>query len=105
MAAAVAGRVDVLRLLLTQRQRVDASLLNARNRYGFTALHLAARRGCEEFVSVLLSAGADPLIRDTYDRTALDEARKHGRHAVCNVLRAATGTLKPAKARMQGTQV
>eukprot|EP00897_Mesotaenium_endlicherianum_P007905 jgi/Mesen1/7142/ME000037S06496 len=57
-------------------------ILNARNRYGQTALHIAARRPSIWFIANLLKAGATADVRDNYGRLPLDEARKHGHKQV-----------------------
>ena len=46
--------------------------MNARNGDGFTALHVAAMWGREGSLRQLLSRGADPLIVDNEDMTALE---------------------------------
>ena len=66
MAAALGGRKEVLRALLAAAAEADggsgasasaaALLVRAANRYGQTALHIAARRGCLESLEVLLEA-------------------------------------------------
>eukprot|EP00898_Chlorokybus_atmophyticus_P006621 jgi/Chlat1/6960/Chrsp52S00520 len=67
-----------------------AQLLDARNRYGQTALHIAARRGSLWFVEALLRAGASVGVRDTYDMRAIDVALHHGHMQVVDLLKAVT---------------
>lgn len=50
-------------------------LLNERNRFGATALHLAVWKNDRETVEALLAAGADKLIKDNDGQTPLDDAR------------------------------
>jgi ankyrin repeat protein len=57
MAAALAGRADVVAALLAAAGSARApALASARNRYGATALHVAARRGCLGSLRALLAA-------------------------------------------------
>ncbi len=46
--------------------------INSTNINGWTPLHVAAKRGTSAIVSLLLEAGADPLITDKYGKTAKD---------------------------------
>eukprot|EP00899_Mesostigma_viride_P017343 jgi/Mesvir1/2560/Mv01998-RA.3 len=59
-----------------------AALVNARNRYGQSALHLAARRGSPYFLTTLLKAGACAQMKDSYGRLPLDEAKAYGQTEV-----------------------
>ncbi len=60
-------------LLLKSRARVDA-----RDRQGRSALHVAAHAGHIEIVVALLEAGADPTLSDANGRTPLMEAVRGG---------------------------
>ncbi|CAM6122767.1 unnamed protein product [Calypogeia fissa] len=62
-------------------------LLDAQNRYGQTALHIAARRGFLWFVSNLLRAGASPHVQDEYGLRAVDVARKQNHSIVEKLLK------------------
>ncbi|GLJ10929.1 hypothetical protein SUGI_0138210 [Cryptomeria japonica] len=62
-------------------------LLDAQNRYGQTALHIAARRDSIWFVCNLLIAGASMDIRDCYMMRAVDVAYHHKHKVVANILR------------------
>lgn len=55
--AAARGDVDALRILL-----IDTTLLNAKNEFGYTPLHVATDRERLEVVRYLLSQGADKSI-------------------------------------------
>ena len=57
---------------------MGSALLRARNRYGQTALHIAARRNNLGIVRALIDAGADPHIRDAYSETAIKVAKRSG---------------------------
>ena len=52
--------------------------VNARDKYGETALHSAASRGTPANITVLLKAGADVNTRDKYGETPLHEAAALG---------------------------
>ncbi len=75
MRAGFENRTAALRLLLADG-RVD---VNRRGDNGITALHLAATQGHVEIARLLMAHGADPQIKDNYDRTASQIAmqRKH----------------------------
>jgi ankyrin repeat protein len=49
--------------------------LNSKNKYGMTALMMAAKTNYQEGVSKLIEAGADINLRDTNNKTALSYAR------------------------------
>uniref|UniRef100_A0A1X7SKQ1 Uncharacterized protein n=1 Tax=Amphimedon queenslandica TaxID=400682 RepID=A0A1X7SKQ1_AMPQE len=49
-------------------------------------LHTAALLGHNEVVSVLLSNGADPNIKNEYERTPLHNAASEGHNKVVSVL-------------------
>ncbi|GAA5987887.1 hypothetical protein JCM10908_007258 [Rhodotorula pacifica] len=71
---AIDGNAQKLeRFLASDESR--ASDLNARDSYGYTALHLATDRGHAAAVKTLLAAGADKSIPDEDGNTALDLAR------------------------------
>eukprot|EP01018_Ginkgo_biloba_P027961 Gb_07417 [translate_table: standard] len=62
-------------------------LLDAQNRYGQTALHIAARRASIWFVCNLLIAGASMEICDGYMMRAIDVAYHHKHKVVANVIK------------------
>lgn len=70
-----------VQLLLKSRARVDA-----RDREGRTALHVAAYAGNEAIVAELLEAGADPAAADARQRTPLMEAVRGGRLPIVELL-------------------
>ncbi|XP_054723067.1 ankyrin-3-like [Uloborus diversus] len=49
-------------------------LVDVRDRYGMTALHMAAQRGFTKIVELLLAAGTDPLLQTKEGKTALHVA-------------------------------
>ncbi|KAI0274759.1 ankyrin [Gloeopeniophorella convolvens] len=69
---AMGDNVAALSAFLDVNPDVD---LNARDEYGYTALHLAADRGNAAAVELLLKRGADKTIKDTDEYTAADLAR------------------------------
>lgn len=78
------GDYEVVKLLIGQgstgnanhRQSADINLKNKDNE---TALHSAAQYGHTAVVSLLLSQGADPFIRNIRAETALDLSAQYGR--------------------------
>jgi hypothetical protein len=62
---------------------------NARDDSGTTALMLAARRGREDLVEILLAEGADPLIQNCRGDTAASLAEAGGHPAIAKRLSAA----------------
>jgi ankyrin repeat protein len=67
MRAGFEKRASIVRRLL-EDDRVD---INRRGENGITALHLVTAQGHVEIVRLLMEHGADPLIKDNFDRTAL----------------------------------
>ena len=47
-----------------------------------TALHLAAARSHTEIVATFLAAGADTILKDAHEKTALDYARALGKKLI-----------------------
>jgi len=65
------GRADEIAALCALAPEV----INQKDEYGFTPLHLAADRGHLGVVSLLLQNGADPSIKDSDEQTAIELAR------------------------------
>ncbi|KAF5838844.1 hypothetical protein DUNSADRAFT_2102 [Dunaliella salina] len=86
MAAAVANRLDVAQTLLSEAgpEGVQA-MLHATNKYGQTALHVAARKGSPRLLRLLLSFVGPGFVglRDNSGETALDVARNHSHNDAC----------------------
>jgi ankyrin repeat protein len=82
MRAGFENRTSVVKLLL-QHDRVD---INRRGENGLTALHLAATQGHVEIVRLLVEHGADPNIKDNFDRTAYAIALESKQSDLLNVL-------------------
>jgi hypothetical protein len=57
-AAAVANHVDVATLLLQEAGRNARALARATNRYGHSALSIAARKNCAAMMALLATAAA-----------------------------------------------
>lgn len=76
VAARTGKRLEVLGVLVTRGADV-----NWRNRWGHTALHVAAAAGFVDHVAELLRHGADCALRDHRGRSALDIAQllKHSK--------------------------
>lgn len=71
--AAIARQSNVVGLLLDYYASENMlDLVNAQSKDGRTPLHLACRSGRSETVSLLLAHGAETLIEDNKNRTALD---------------------------------
>ncbi|KAF3942493.1 Ankyrin-2 [Dactylella cylindrospora] len=66
ISACSSASEDIVEALLESENCPD---VNARDLYGYTALHWAAERNCYASVLALLKAGADPLIVDKRNRT------------------------------------
>ena len=78
----------------------DAAALNARDdKYGASALALAALGGHAACVDALVAAGADLEVRDNYELTALSAAAVAGHEAVIKALIAAGAGDKDAALR------
>jgi ankyrin repeat protein len=75
------GDVETVRGLLRTAGHVDA-----RDRYGQTAVMLAAHHGHREIVELLIEAGADLNVAAKYNLTALMLAIVAGHAAVAGVL-------------------
>lgn len=103
MAAAVADRCNVARCLIYAASSSASKLACMKNRYGQTALHVAAyrsvqtlqqinylltNRGCAEMVDLLLSVGGSQLESevDSYGRSALSIARCRDKEDVATLL-------------------
>lgn len=68
--AATKGQLDVMRLLLEEHAFIDAESPNRT-----TPLMMAARYGSLEAVKLLLEEGADPLMKNAQNMTAVDFAQ------------------------------
>ncbi len=81
MAAAHAGSLEPLRLLLASGAPVDIP-----DSHGYTALMLACNAGHDVCVRLLLGAGADIQARDTEGFTSLMFAARKGHESIVRIL-------------------
>ena len=86
-AAAAAGRVDIVRMLLRKGAPV-----NARQNGDFTALHSAAQNGHLAMLDLLLVYGADLDVRSSEGKSPCDFAIQCGHASVAERLQAAAVT-------------
>lgn len=87
--AAEAGNTTVGKMLLASGL---ASLVDAPNGGGYTALHLSSMQGHYQFVQLLLNQGASPLATTTEGHTALHYAATFGLQEIAFAL----GSAAPA---------
>lgn len=80
---AMGGGPDALRALLK-----GGASVNATQKDGVTALHLAAANNEEEAVRLLLEFGASKTLRSANGRLPFDEARERGHARVAELLKA-----------------
>lgn len=62
-------------------------LLNRQNRYGQTALHIAAQKGSFWFIERLLRAGASLDVPNAYGYRAVDVAKRYKHTVIADILR------------------
>eukprot|EP01025_Chloroclados_australasicus_P007172 TRINITY_DN1228_c0_g1_i3.p1 TRINITY_DN1228_c0_g1~~TRINITY_DN1228_c0_g1_i3.p1 ORF type:complete len:689 (+),score=38.33 TRINITY_DN1228_c0_g1_i3:293-2068(+) len=89
MAAAVGNRLDIVQLLL-QACKDIRTFCALQNRYGQTALHIAALRGRLEIVRELISwseCWGLLEVKDSMGRTAVDIAKAHSQMRVVQYLK------------------
>lgn len=88
MSAVVAGHGSIVAALLSAAGARAAALLGARNKYGSTALHLAAYRGPVAIIRQLLDCGAHTLAgaRDSQGLTPVQIARKNAHQTAAALL-------------------
>lgn len=91
VAAAIAGKTDMVRFLLAKGADVDEMGIyhpydkRCEERVG-SALHQAARKGHQDIVALLLREGADVNLKDLRGRTPLALAEAEGNDAVKSLL-------------------
>ncbi|WWD21036.1 hypothetical protein CI109_105517 [Kwoniella shandongensis] len=81
--AVISDAIDEVKRLLAQ----DPALINARDDFGYTPLHLAADRGYPEITRLLLLHGADKEAKDEDDQTPLMLAEISSRDDIIAILR------------------
>jgi len=90
----LAGRKDVVELLISKGAFVDAQDYRGR-----TALMFAATNGLKEIAKVLLLKGADKNLKDNRGNTALTYARKAKDPELARLITSSPGPKEPAKSR------
>ena len=83
--ASYRGQTEVVKLLLERGANVNAR----EKRNGLSSLSHAVGRGDKELVSVLLAHGADPMLKSTDGRTALERAEANGATEIVALLKKA----------------
>jgi ankyrin repeat protein len=82
--AATSGQVAIMQQLLDEYAFIDAQSPN-----GTTPLLMAALYGSDAAVKLLLDEGADPLMKNELNMTAVDFARRVGRAKAAEMISAA----------------
>jgi uncharacterized protein len=88
--AATRGHLDLMNLLLEKNAYIDAASPN-----GTTPLMMAAFYGTPSAVKLLLEAGADPLLRNQKDLTAIDFAQRASRADSADIIAAFVRARQP----------
>ncbi|MEO7938043.1 MAG: ankyrin repeat domain-containing protein [Burkholderiaceae bacterium] len=88
--AATRGHLDVMRLLLDRNAYIDAASPN-----GTTPLMMAAHYGTPTAVKLLLEAGADPLLKNEQNLTAIDFAQRANRTESAEIIAAFVRAKQP----------
>lgn len=86
--ASMHGNETVVRLILDK-----GTAVNATNPMGQSALHQAAQRGQVKVAMTLLEFGADPICRDKFGLTPLDDGLKEVHHSIVRLLMEFRGAL------------
>jgi hypothetical protein len=94
----------VAKLLQAAGPEAEA-LVAAANRYGQTAVHIAARKGSAGLLRSLVDAGgaASLASADCEGTTAAEIARRHGNGGAMRVLADASGVARREQQRQRGT--
>ncbi len=87
-SAAMKGNLAKVESILAEKPEQ----VNARDEYGKTPLHFAARKGQKEVVEFLIANGADVNVKDKFSRTPLFLAIKQGHKDTAELLRGYGGT-------------
>lgn len=89
--AASSGQVEIMKLLLEKYAFIDAQSPN-----GTTPLMMAAMYGSPESVKLLLDEGADPLMKNQQNMTAMDFAVQGKRPDAIEMLKAVVQAKRPS---------
>jgi ankyrin repeat protein len=90
--ACASGHAETVRLLLDAGAKVDDP---TKTRWSSRPLHIAAERGHERVVALLLRRGADPAALDADKQTALHLAARNNRASAAARLVAAGASIEP----------
>lgn len=88
--AATRGHLDVMRLLLDENAYIDAASPN-----GTTPLMMASFYGTSSAVKLLLEAGADPMLKNQQDLSAIDFAQRANRADSAEIIAAFVRARQP----------
>ncbi len=88
--AATAGNTELISLLLEKHAYIDAESPNST-----TPLMMAAQYGSPSAVKLLLEEGADPLLKNKLNLTAIDFATKAGRTDSAEIIAAFVRSKQP----------
>jgi hypothetical protein len=88
--AATGGHLEIITLLLENHAYIDAASPN-----GSTPLMMAAHYGTPAAVKLLLEAGADPLLKNAQNLTAIDFAQRAGRQESADIIAAFVRARQP----------
>jgi ankyrin repeat protein len=91
--AAIAVNTSDLENILSRYSRN----INQQDVHGCTPLHYAVCRGKKKMVELLLSYGADPLLRDDNHHTCLDVATEYYLEEILNLLENYIGETQESK--------
>ncbi len=88
--AATSGNVPIIKMLLEHHAYVDTESPN-----GSTPLMMAAKYGTADAVRALLDGGADPMVKNSLDLTALDFAYSNNRKDAAELIGAYVRAKQP----------
>eukprot|EP01087_Luapelamoeba_hula_P019113 TRINITY_DN6286_c0_g1_i1.p1 TRINITY_DN6286_c0_g1~~TRINITY_DN6286_c0_g1_i1.p1 ORF type:complete len:2354 (+),score=344.36 TRINITY_DN6286_c0_g1_i1:69-7130(+) len=99
--AAGQSNIDIVKLIANRTSNINAS-----NELGHSALHIAAMQGLDAIAEVLLSAGADPNVknRKRYAQTPIHFAAAGGHAAVIQILAKHGADINANKSNRVGPQ-
>ncbi|MBD3272843.1 hypothetical protein GF385_00640, partial [Candidatus Dependentiae bacterium] len=85
-------------------EKTEKDIINIKDKYRNTPLHLAAKKGHQEIVEMLLAKeGVDPSARDRYGNTPLHFAAKKGHPEIVKMLLAKDADLSNAENFIKST--
>ncbi|CAH8592139.1 unnamed protein product [Heterobilharzia americana] len=75
--------------------------VNAKTKFGRTALHIAAAHSSEQIIENLVERGANMKLKDIFGETALDIAKRYGNHHTANLLQRLNWLQRCKSAKLQ----